>query len=125
MGQIEASESVSYSTQGNRLLIHFKAGRTMDLWKNISFSFLGYKKGVPFSFMPKIKVTIRMNRLSIKNKRESLSKKELQLTSQGKDRILSVPLSLLGSPNFILIRVKTKQKNFLENDKAWRALTFD
>ncbi len=106
-------------------MIQLKLKRTMNKWRGISIFLLGYKKGVSFSAMPKIEIMIRMNHLSVKNKNKSLSTKEFQLTSRGKEQTLSIPMSLLGDPDFIISGIKTKRKDLSIDKRAWRILDLD
>ena len=117
---------IAYARQGDRLLVRLELKYLRNRVTGVSTAFLGYKKGVSFAEMPKIEVFTRLNHVSVKDKKKRISKKEVKVTFRGKELTISLPLALLGHPDFILSSAKTRRAWDLSIDEtAWRVLSLE
>jgi len=125
-GQKESRQVVlsglSYAIQGKNLLIRLDLRRKLDKNLGITISLLGYKKNVPFEVMPKININIGLLGMRIKNKAKLISVPEANFKFAGRSLILKFPLAVLGGPERILSRVRTKTAKFPLDASAWRVL---
>ncbi len=125
IGQVQGFTGISYTRDGDRLFVRFQMKRTWILWRKASIFLLGYKKGTSFSVMPKIEIAMRMGRAYVNDKKIKLSNKDIEVTRQGKQLIVSIPLSLLENPELILANIKTNRKDVSHAQKSWRVLRLD
>ena len=117
---------VSYALQDGRFLARVELKYLRNRIMGVTATFLGYKKGVPFADMPKIEVFSRLRYWSVKDKKERVSKENVSVSLNGKELIFSLPLELLGNPDFVLTSAKTRRAWDLSVDEtAWRVLALE
>jgi LmbE family N-acetylglucosaminyl deacetylase len=104
---IEGKGHVSYGITDNCLLV--RIDKTKELSRHIGFIvyLFGYSDRVPFSRMPKIRISAKSNNVRVFDARRMISAKGISLEYDDKKIILKVPLTLLGNPDYILSSVKT------------------
>ena len=117
-----ALSGLSYALQDKYLLVRLDLRRKLDKNLGVSMYFLGYKKNVPFEVMPKLSVGIGLLGMRIRNKTQLISVPDAQLKFEGRSLILKLPLSVIGTPDRILSRIKTRTAKFPLDASAWRIL---
>jgi N-acetyl-1-D-myo-inositol-2-amino-2-deoxy-alpha-D-glucopyranoside deacetylase len=113
---------VSYKLDGDFLTITLGLKRRIDQAFGISIYLIGYNNVKSFSEMPKIHIDLSIKGISIKDRFELVEKKNFNYYYQGNDMILRVPLKEIGTPDFILMHIKTHSGDIILDDTAWRIL---
>ena len=75
--------------------------------------------------MPKLTINIRLNGLSVKDRKQRINGGKVQLTKEGNNLILKIPLSLLNDPVYILACVKAGSIVLPFKDTAWRIIKLE
>jgi len=103
--------------------LHLKRRIAKDLGINIYI--FGYNKDVEFAKMPKFRLSINISGLHIKEKKQTLFIKEIDLNyeNKGKTILLKIPFSILGNPNYILTSISSRAISFKET--AWRLIDIE
>ncbi len=119
-------DRVGYARQGDDLLVRVELKYLRNRITGISLALLGYRKGEPFAAMPKIEILTRFWYVTVKDKCQRISKKEINVDLDGKTATFRVPLALLGNPDFILTSARTRRVWDMSIDEtAWRVLTLE
>ncbi len=118
-----SSTGLFYALDSKDLLIRFDLRHKTDKNLGVAINLLGYKKDVAFELMPKINIGIGLFGMRIKNKNKLISVPDARLKFEGRSLILKLPLEVLGSPDRILSRVKTRTAKFPLDASAWRILS--
>jgi LmbE family N-acetylglucosaminyl deacetylase len=111
-----------YAIRGKDLMIKLDLRRKLDKNLGITINLLGYQKNKDFGAMPKISVTIGLLGMRIRNKGRIFSANAAKLKFEGRSLIVNFPLAVLGEPEKILTRVRTRTPNFPLEASAWRIL---
>ncbi len=111
-----------YARQGNYLVVKLKLRRSMDKEFGISVYLMGYNRTIPFAQMPKISLIFGINGFHVKDKKKTISSKEIIFIEKDKELIFKVPLALLGNPERILSSAKTALYDLTLDETAWRTL---
>ncbi len=117
-----ALSGLSYAVQDKYLLVRLDLRRKLDKNLGVSMYFLGYKKNMPFEVMPKINVGIGLLGMRIRNKTQLISVPDAKLKFEGRSLILKLPMAVLGTPDRVLSRVRTRIAKFPLDASAWRIL---
>ncbi len=124
--QVESKQDglsgLSYAVQDKDFLIRLNLWRKLDKNLGIAIYLLGYKENVPFAVMPKINVGMGLLGTRIRNKGKLISVPGAETKFEGKSLIFSLPMAVLGEPDRILCRVKTRTARFPLDASAWRVL---
>jgi LmbE family N-acetylglucosaminyl deacetylase len=111
-----------YALKGEHLLIRLDLRRKLDKNFGITINLLGYRKNEAFASMPKISVNIGWLGLRIKNKGRAIPAAGAKIKFEGRSLIISLPQDILGKPERILSRVRTRTPKFPLDVSAWRVL---
>ena len=114
--------SVAYMLKDKELLIKLQLRRRIDKLFGISVFLLGYKRGVEFSQMPKINISIGLEGLRIKDKRAVIFVKGAKWRYEDNTIVITLPLSALGDPQYILSRLRSHVGIMITDDNAWRVI---
>ena len=115
--------ALAYALQDKDLFIRFRLRRKLDRDLGISVSLFGYSRKKNFAEMPKIKVYIGILGMKIFDKKKRVLIKDAQITYEGNDLILRIPLASLGDPDRILSSARTVDLPF--DQTAWRVIRID
>ncbi len=121
-GYAETIASTSYARQGNNFLVKLVLKRAMDKDMGVSVFLMGYRSDMPFAEMPKLNLLVGIDGFHIKDRKKNIASKEVMLTSNDRELIFTVPLSLLGLPERILSSAKTSRYDLTLDETAWRVL---
>jgi N-acetyl-1-D-myo-inositol-2-amino-2-deoxy-alpha-D-glucopyranoside deacetylase len=113
---------VSFKLEGEFLTINLGLKRKIDQAFGISVYLIGYNNKNNFAKMPKIHIELGIKGMSIKDRFKIIDDKNFSYYYQGNDLILKIPLSLIGSPDYILSHIKTHSGDIILDDTAWRVL---
>jgi LmbE family N-acetylglucosaminyl deacetylase len=114
--------NVKYKLEDNYLILNLKLKRKIDQAFGISIYLLGYSNAKDFSSMPKLHIDLSIKGLSIKDRFNSINKKDFTYYYQGNELILKIPLDIIGNPDFILSHIKTHSGDITLDEEAWRVL---
>lgn len=120
--KINPISAIAYAHDGNDLLIQLKLHKNFSKEFGINVYLLGYSHTKNFSTMPKLKLSLSIFGLHIKDKRQSLFIKNAILTNKKNTLILKIPLLSLGHPNYILASAKASRGGIPFEETAWRIL---
>jgi len=118
-GQIS---TLAYALSDNQFLISLTLKRRIDEKFGISIFLLGYHNKRDFSQMPKIKLIVDMAGLRVKEKKRMLFIKDAKMHFEGKALVISIPLSTLGNPHYILSCTRAGLRDSTLDDTAWHIL---
>lgn len=93
---------LAYTCHDNNLWVRIALKRKIAKNVGVSVFLLGYKKGVDFGAMPKIRISIGYLGVKVRDKRMPLSIKDFKLIHQDHSLILKIPFASLGNPDYIL-----------------------
>jgi len=117
--------TLAYARRDNDLLIRLTLKNKLDKNLGISIFLLGYRKDSAFSKMPKLTINMGLNGLSVKDRKQRMNGRKIQLKEEDNIFILKVPLSLLNNPVYILACVKAGIAILPFEDTAWRVIQFE
>ncbi|HOX54840.1 MAG: PIG-L family deacetylase [Candidatus Omnitrophica bacterium] len=116
-------ESVEYVKQDGFLYVRVKLRRWVAELTGINIYLFGYNRYIPFSVMPKIRVSIaKPEGMSIHDGREPQFIPGMEFKFKGKYLILKVPLISLKDTSYILSCVTSHFKGVDYDATAWRIL---
>jgi len=118
-GRISA---LAYAYQNGNLFIRLIPKRKIDKEFGMYIYLFGYSKKTDFAQMPKIYLAVDIGGLHIKDKKQTLFIKDVQMHYEGKAVVIKVPLTTLGNPAYILSCAKTRSGDLSLDDIAWRIL---
>ena len=113
---------LAYARQGNYLVVRVVLRRVMDKEFGLSIFLFGYRPNTPFAQMPKINLLLGLNGFYVKDKKRTISSKDILLMEKDKEIVFKIPLSLLGDPDRILSTAKTAFYDLTLDETAWRVL---
>ncbi len=109
---VSAKEHASYAVVDNSLLIRIEKSQEHNKTFFSQLYLFGYNSKIPFAQMPKIKVITKYNKYRIFNGKKLLKDTTgVSLLFNPEEIILKLPLSLLGSPDFIFSFVRAYKGN--------------
>jgi len=113
---------LSYTMDDENLFIKLTLKRKIDKNFGISIFLFGYNKNIDFSKMPKFYFHIGLGGLRVKEKKQTLFIKDINLVSKGKNLVIKIPLSILKYPDYILSCVRTRFRSLPFNEMGWQIL---
>ncbi|MCX6644842.1 MAG: PIG-L family deacetylase [bacterium] len=124
---VESSRSVGIEQRSMQLvadgiLFHFRFSHPIgsNVW--VSVYALGYKNGTPFSNMPKIHVRFGASSQSVFNQGTELPIDSIEVSRDGRDITLKIPLQLLGNPDMVCTGAESYFGDIPLDRKSWRVL---
>jgi len=117
--------ALSYAFHDNNLFIRLVLKRSIDKDFGIPIFLLGYSKKTDFALMPKIRLSIDFFGLHVREKKQPVFIKDVQLSSKGKTLIIKVPLSVLGNPERILSYARTRIGALAYDRSSWRIIELE
>ena len=118
----EGDGEVSYSVSGDQLLIRIDKARELNNRFGAMLSIFGYSRKKPFAQMPKITIVTRHTNFKVFDRGRLVKAAALGIESRDKELLVSVPLSLLGEPDFILTSAKTYAAGVSFEASGFRAI---
>ena len=121
-GQAEQLSALAYAIQDNNLFVRLILRRKIDKVFGATIFLLGYNEGIDFAKMPKINLTAGIGGLHVKDKKQTLFIKDVQLLYKNEALLFKIPLSVLGNPDYILSCARTNTNDLPLDETAWRIL---
>lgn len=116
---------LAYALQGDKLMVRLKLKKRILQDFGVTINLLGYKSQTDFAKMPKIQLSLGIGGLRVKEKRRTIFIKDIKFTSKGEELIFTIPLSVLGNPQYLLTCVKTHLRAAPLDISAWRVLILE
>lgn len=124
-GKREKLSSLSYSFSGKYLYV--RVIMKESLYKNfgINIYLLGYKNGVDFSQMPKLRLSTGVGGLSIHDKGKTIFVKDADFSFHNRKMIFRIPLATMKDPDYIIVYPRGSFGDLPLDKTAWRVLILD
>jgi LmbE family N-acetylglucosaminyl deacetylase len=113
---------IAYAAINGKLLVRLQLRRKIEKDLGVSIFLIGYNKKTDFSSMPKLYIQIDTLGLHVRDKKEPLQVKNIELETQDNALILKVPFGLLGNPDRILTCARTHPNDLPLDETSWRTL---
>ncbi len=113
---------IAYAAMDNKLLIRLELRKKIEKDLGVSIFLLGYNDKMDFSKMPKLYITIDTLGLHVRDKKQPLQVKDIELEAQDNTLTLKVPFYLLGNPDRILTCARTHPNDLPLDETSWRTL---
>lgn len=116
---------LSYACKDDFLLIRLALRNKLSKNMGVFINLLGYSHKKKFSQMPKLKITIGLLGMRIKDKKDVLFIRQAQLRYEGKNLVVKIPLASLDDPEYIMSRVRRRMFRFPLDEGAWRVVKLE
>jgi len=123
--QTDNISNLAYGIDYKNLYIRLTLKRKIDKDFGASVFLLGYSRKSDFSSTPKIRLNVGVNGLHIKDKKQTLFIKDVQLRYQDKTLVIKVPFLALGNPDYILGYARTNTGDLSLDETAWRIIEIE
>jgi len=118
--------SLAYARQDKFLYIKVTSQSWNDKLLGINLNLLGYRRGLPFSHMPKYHLKITFSRfVAVYEKGKRVFIKDMDVKRSGREIIIRFPLDSLENPHYILSSARSYLNNADIDRTAWRVLVLD
>lgn len=120
------SPRLAYAQQDKKnLFARLVLKRKIDEDFGVTVFLLGYSKKTAFAKMPKIRITFGLGGVQVRNKKQILFSKGIDLKYEDNAFILKVPLYILGDPDYIFACARTHTHDLPFNETSWRILDME
>jgi LmbE family N-acetylglucosaminyl deacetylase len=118
--------SLAYARQGKFLYIRVTPQTWNDKLLGVNLNVLGYRRGLPFSHMPKYHLKITFSKfVAVYEKGKRVFVKDMEVKRFGKEIVIKFPLDSLENPHYILSSARSYLKNTDIDRTAWRVLVIE
>lgn len=111
---------VSYWTKDNSLLIRIDKKEESIKRFGTQINLFGYNNKTPFAQMPKIRIITSYNKVKVLDGKNVIKPQGISIDSTRSEMTLTVPLSVLGDPDFILAMVKDNSRVAFVDTSSFR-----
>lgn len=119
-------ESLAYARQDGYLFVRILPAAWNDKLLGMNFYLLGYRKGLPFSYMPKYHLKVSFTKaVAVFEKERRVFIKDMQVRKEGGAIVIKFPLASLENPDYILSAARSFLNNTAIDRTAWRVLDLD
>lgn len=127
---VSSKSGLSYTLEDKQLVIRIPLTTKLDKTIGISLYLFGYRSKMDFAKMPKLHIRFGIRGIVVEDRKMLLPDKTVQFryvrTREGRvittNLVLTIPLSELEYPKYILSRVTTNAGDLSLSDTAWRIL---
>lgn len=105
-------------------MLEIKILLTKPLFSNVGITLylFGYKKGVPFENMPKLRLRIGKKNVRITNQTQKMSSHSVTVSRAPKEITVKVPLNILDNPDYLLTGTRAYLGQVPLDWTSWRTL---
>lgn len=103
------------------MFIKENSGKARGFYVNLA----GYNPDIDFSQMPKIRVDVHEDSMSVLDRGKPLDSTEVTVENKENSITVKIPLKTLGNPKQILASVNTYTANFSSDLNAWRVIKLE
>jgi LmbE family N-acetylglucosaminyl deacetylase len=97
---------VVYGIKDSSLVIYIDKAKKLNRRLNVMLYLFGYSYKIPFAQMPKIRIVTLYNRFKVFDGSKLIKPKGINLNINSEGLILTIPLEILGEPDYIITSVK-------------------
>lgn len=119
------NDSVAYTKDNEFIYVKLTSNYWNKEANNLRMFFIGYKKGIPFEQMPKIRVDImgQPNKISAYDKGRYVYLPEVksEIKSKGKELCIKIPIKDLNDPEFVLTSLDIRNVD-LREEGGWHLM---
>lgn len=108
---------VRYELKGDSLVIAVTKPQEAGSRFSLMVYLFGYSKNTPFENMPKICVIAHNNSLNVFDANQQINSAGVSLESKDAKLVITVPVKIMGNPDFVLASVRV-QSGLVENDAS-------
>ncbi len=119
-------DSLSYARQDGYLYIRIVPRNWNDKLLGMNLHLLGYRRGLPFSYMPKYHLKISFTKfVDVFEKGRRVFVKDMKISREGGAIVIKFPLASLENPDYILSSARSYLNNSPVDRTAWRVLLLE
>ncbi len=119
-------DSLSYARQDGFLYVRIMPKAWNDKLLGMNLYLLGYRRGLPFSYMPKYHLKISFSKfVDVFEKGRRVFVKDMKVMREGKAIVIKFPLASLENPHYILSSARSYLNNSPVDRTAWRVLSLE
>ena len=115
-------KTVVYGKTDGKLLINVFIKKEPGPNSRFYVNLAGYNPDIEFAQMPKIKINVDGDNVSVLNRGKYIKVKGLETTQKRHYVSLKVPIEILRDPQYVLASVNTHMDNFASDLNAWRVI---
>jgi len=97
---------VIYSVQDGSLVICINKNEKVNRRLSVMFYLFGYSYKMPFAKMPKMRIITLYNRCKVFDGNKLIKTKDIKINITTSGLVLTIPLEILGDPDYILTSLK-------------------
>ena len=120
-----SSNDVQYAVSGRELWVQIPLVYALDEMGTFSTNVFGYKKGIPFTEMPKLKFRLLGNNLFIKDGLKPFSDEGIFFKIDKSRLFLRIPLKVLKDPDYLFVSTRTAKNRLAFDFGSWRVLQIE
>ena len=121
-----AFESLAYARRDGYLYIKITSPSWNDKLLGVNLHLVGYRRGLPFSYMPKYRLKITFLKfVAVFEKDRRVFIKDMEVKRTGKNIVIKFPLASLENPHYILSSARSYLKDTAVDRTAWRVLLLE
>jgi LmbE family N-acetylglucosaminyl deacetylase len=113
---------VAYAVSGGKMLVRFQLKKKIEEDLGVSIFLIGYSHKTDFNKMPKLYIRADSLGLHVRDKKQPIQVKDIEIETQDNKLTLKVPLALLGNPDRVLSCARTHPNSLSLDETAWRVL---
>lgn len=118
--QWQDASGFSYAKKNGDFFVRINLKNQVGKDLGMSVSLFGYSKNMDFAMMPKIRISVGMLGMKIKDMGRTISTRNAKVSYEGNSVIIKVPLAGLGNPDYILTSVHIADMPF--SNTPWRII---
>jgi LmbE family N-acetylglucosaminyl deacetylase len=119
---VETGSFLLYAVVKNELRIKVELNRKIDKSLGLYINLLGYSRNKDFASMPKLGIKVGLLGMRIKDRKDFVFIRRAKLKFEGNTALISIPLASLGTPDYILARVRRRLFRVPLDLASWRIL---
>ncbi|MBF0494044.1 MAG: hypothetical protein HQL28_02795, partial [Candidatus Omnitrophica bacterium] len=116
---------MTFAYLDGKLIIRIDLKQKIEKDLGVVLYLFGYKEGIDFGEMPKIRIALTLEGLNVKDKCKSLLRHGIRVEEHGLERKILVPVSLLGDPDHIMTSLRSNTHAFSSENTAWRIIEME
>lgn len=118
--------SLAYARQNGYLYIKLTAQTWNDKLLGVNLHLIGYRRGLPFSYMPKYRLKVSFSKyVTVFEKNRNVYIKDMGVKRHGNNIIIKFPLASLENPHYILSSARSSLRETDVDRTAWRVLVLE
>ncbi len=119
-------DSLAYARQDGYLYIRIMPRAWNDKLLGMNLYLIGYRRGLPFSYMPKYHLKIGFSKfVAVFEKGRRVFVKDMKVSREGGSITIAFPLASLENPHYILSSARSYLDNSPIDRTAWRVLLLE